>query len=72
MPTIGKKLDKDVDGGPICECGNDAGEFGFTPCDEKAIPLFDVPNDWPGHLFICDKCGAIINTDKSEIVGTID
>ena len=53
----------------ICICGNTPDSDGFFPCDtngNEMLPTLD--SGWSG-IYICVRCGRIINQDTLEIVG---
>ncbi len=53
----------------ICKCGNMPAQDGFFPCDttgNEMEPL--VGSDWK-NLYVCGKCGRIINQFSLEIEG---
>lgn len=60
------------DGTLICDCGNDPGNYGFTPCD---INRNVIANDCAiknGHrIFLCDRCGAILDADTGDYLAGI-
>jgi hypothetical protein len=52
-----------------CICGNKAVQDGFYPCDTKGDEMVpDVGSDWDG-LYLCARCGRIINQATLEVVG---
>jgi len=51
----------------ICICGNTPSEDGFYPCDSKGKEMEPVIG-WE-ELYVCAKCGAIIDQKTLEIVG---
>lgn len=46
----------------ICECGNDASNDGFDPCNDEGVitnrDTYEVPPNWK-HTFACVRCGAM-------------
>jgi hypothetical protein len=51
----------------VCLCGNDPTSDGFYPCDEKGNEI-ETGRDW-NKLYVCARCGRIIQQDSLEIVG---
>ena len=53
----------------ICACGNTPTADGFYPCDELGNEMEPVVgSDWKG-LYVCARCGRIINQETREVVG---
>jgi hypothetical protein len=53
----------------LCICGNMANTDGFFPCDEHGNQMSpDIGSDW-NNLYVCGKCGRIIDHDTLEVVG---
>ena len=50
----------------ICLCGNRPDLQGFFPCDAKGRAEPE-PDEW--ILFVCDRCGRIIDAETLEVVG---
>jgi len=40
-----------------------------SACDREGNQVEPTPKDWPEHLYICDRCGRIINQDTLEVAG---
>ena len=53
----------------ICVCRNTPADDGFYPCDENGNKVEPTPETWRTNLYVCDKCGRIINHDTLEVVG---
>lgn len=63
------KHEPGVEDGWICICGNTAADDGFFPCDQYGNELEPtVGSAWSG-LYVCFKCGRIINQDTLEVIG---
>ena len=52
----------------VCICGNTPTTAGFLPCDEKGNQVEPVDGLWT-NLYVCDRCGRIIQQDTLEVVG---
>jgi len=53
----------------VCLCGNTSTSQGFYPCDDHGKQISpDVDGPWI-NLYVCDRCGRIINQDTLEVVG---
>jgi hypothetical protein len=53
----------------VCLCGNSPVAHGFYPCDAKGNELEPtVGSDWLG-LYVCARCGRIINQTTLEVTG---
>jgi len=61
------KLEPGVEDGWVCLCGNTPADDGFYPCDEKGNEVEPVEG-W-NNLYVCFKCGRIINQDNLEVLG---
>lgn len=53
----------------ICLCGNHPISDGFYPCDSTGKQVEPTPEEWPVSLYVCDRCGRIINRDTVFVVG---
>lgn len=53
----------------MCACGNEPELEGFYPCNSEGEIVEPTPELWNGLLYVCDKCGRIINQDTLEVVG---
>ena len=56
-----------------CLCGNNPAYDGLYPClpDGTPVePLADGP--WDEKLYVCAKCGRIVNQDTLEVTGQRD
>jgi len=51
----------------VCICGNTPSEDGFYPCDKDGNEIEPVEG-WEG-LYVCDRCGRIIDQKSLEVVG---
>jgi hypothetical protein len=51
----------------ICLCDNTPSEDGFYPCDEKGNEVEPVAG-W-GGLYVCFRCGRIIDPESLRVVG---
>jgi hypothetical protein len=51
----------------ICLCGNRTDYDGFLPCDKDGKEM--VPAEGWDNLYVCDRCGRIIDQDSLEVVG---
>ena len=53
----------------VCICGNDGDDYGFFACNEDGNEISpDKGSDWK-NLYVCGKCGRIINGETFEVVG---
>lgn len=44
-----------------CSCGNTTAAEGFHPCNALGV-VMEPAAGWP-HLYVCDRCGAIFNSE---------
>lgn len=51
----------------ICVCGNTPTSDGFYPCDPNGNQIEPVKG-WR-DLYVCDRCGRIVNQLTLEVVG---
>jgi len=51
----------------VCVCGNTPTSDGFYPCDQNGNEIEPVKG-WQ-DLYVCDRCGRIVNQLTSEVVG---
>lgn len=51
----------------ICLCGNEPQDDGFYPCDAAGKEI-EPAAGWNG-LYVCHRCGRIIQQDSLEIIG---
>ena len=51
-----------------CICGNRPIDQGFHSCDEMGVIIEPLRGVWTG-IYVCDRCGRIINGDTLEVVG---
>jgi len=57
----------------ICCCGNEAHYDGFFSCDSTGrIVSPTLSADWDGSLYVCYRCGRIIEQRSLEVVGITD
>jgi len=52
----------------ICLCGNQPNSDGFYPCDTNGHEVEPAGPAWT-NLYVCARCGRIIQHDTLEIVG---
>jgi hypothetical protein len=50
----------------VCLCGNRPDSDGFYPCDKNGNEM--VPSEGWEDLYVCARCGRIINQDSLEVV----
>jgi len=50
-----------------CICGNTPASDGFYPCDEAGNEM--EPADGWKNLYVCNRCGRIIQQDSLQIIG---
>ena len=50
----------------ICLCGNRTDSDGFFPCDNDGNEM--IPEQGWGNLYVCGRCGRIIEQDSLEVV----
>jgi hypothetical protein len=53
----------------ICICGNTPGTDGFYPCDREGTEI-EPAAGW-NDLYVCARCGRIINQTSLDVVGRI-
>ena len=53
----------------VCLCGNTPTAEGFYPCNGKGKPVEPTPEDWTTNLYVCERCGRMIDADSFEVVG---
>ena len=52
-----------------CICGNEPHNEGFSTCDENGNEIEQLKGgSWSG-LYVCERCGRIINKDTLEVLG---
>ena len=51
----------------ICVCGNTPVSDGFFACDEAGNEMEPV-SGWK-NLYVCNRCGIIIQQDSLEVIG---
>lgn len=42
-------------------CGNAPDQEEFFPCDLTGRQIEPTPTEWPGVLYVCERCGRIID-----------
>ena len=52
----------------ICICGNRPDYDGFFPCDQTGNEMEPLKDLWK-DLYVCGKCGRIINQTSLEVIG---
>ena len=52
-----------------CVCGNSPNAEGAYRCDREGNDVEPTPDDWPGDLYRCDRCGRIFDGDTGEVIG---
>lgn len=52
-----------------CICGNMSHCDGFYPCDPNGHEVEGTDKDWNEPLYVCARCGRIINSENYEVVG---
>jgi hypothetical protein len=53
----------------VCICNNTPCGDGFYPCDDDGNEMSpDIWSNWV-NLYVCAKCGRIINQDTLEVIG---
>ena len=52
----------------VCQCGNMPHTDGFFPCDSSGNEVEPESGNWT-DLYVCARCGRIIQYDTLEIVG---
>jgi len=53
----------------MCICGNYPSSDGFYPCDKNGDEVNPTPEEWAAGLYVCGRCGRIINPSSLEVVG---
>jgi hypothetical protein len=53
----------------ICICKNTPTSDGFYPCDAKGNEIEPIKGSGWKDLYVCNRCGRIINMYTLEIVG---
>lgn len=53
----------------ICVCDNRPIEEGFFPCALDGTMVEPTLEDWPLPLYVCDRCGRIIDFETRIVVG---
>ena len=54
----------------ICKCGNTPSNEGFYPCNSEGEKVDPTPEEWNTKLYVCNKCGVMIDQDNLEIEGS--
>jgi hypothetical protein len=52
----------------LCICGNFSESDGAYPCDSNGNLVEPTPDDWPGKLYRCDRCGRVFDGDTGEVI----
>ena len=54
----------------VCLCGNEPAYDGFQPCLEEGTVVEPVAGgSWQGRLYLCLKCGRIVDQDSLLVTG---
>jgi hypothetical protein len=53
----------------VCICGNRPDSEGFYPCDRHGKEVDPMPEDWTTDLYVCDRCGRMIDQKTLAVVG---
>jgi hypothetical protein len=66
--------EKDFDGSDnvdawVCICENTPTDDGFYPCDEHGNEMSPVIGSGWKDLYVCARCGRIIDQNTLEVVG---
>ena len=63
-----------TDGDLDCLCGNRADLDGFFACLGGGTPVepADLPGLWEGRLYVCTRCGRIVDGETGEVSGRRD
>jgi hypothetical protein len=61
------KHEADNDEAWICLCGNQPHYDGFFPCDKNGNEM--VPAEGWQDLYVCTRCGRIIDQNTLEVIG---
>ncbi len=71
MPTTTEKIAHEAGSADawICLCGNQPHEDGFFPCDQAGNEVEPTLGGVWENLYVCARCGRIINQDTLEVVG---
>ena len=69
MNVTQERITHEADNGEawICICGNTPSADGFFPCDAEGIEMEPVAG-WK-DLYVCARCGRIINQTSLDVVG---
>src|SRR6187551_3205516 len=52
----------------ICFCGNQPDRDGFSFCDRDGSEVEPTEEEWPEPLYICNRCGRIIEQGTGIVV----
>lgn len=58
--------------GWVCLCGNMPADDGFYPCTRAGTCVEPTPEAWLENLYVCNRCGRIIEQNTLNVVGRID
>jgi hypothetical protein len=73
LTTTIKTITATADDWWVCECGNNPGSGGFSPCDRAGNEVEPTPELWPESLCMCRDCGLVINTETVDLTAhTVD
>jgi len=53
----------------VCLCGNTPHMDGFATCNEKGEEIEPVIGGGWTSLYVCNRCGRIIDQDNLQVVG---
>lgn len=53
----------------LCICGNTPTSDGFYPCDEDGNEMEPSKGSGWNGLYVCGRCGRVINQETLEVVG---
>jgi hypothetical protein len=52
----------------VCLCGNQPDRDGFYSCDRNGTGVEPTEAEWPEPLYLCDRCGRIIEQGTGLVV----
>jgi hypothetical protein len=53
----------------VCICKNTPGDDGFYTCDKEGNEVEPTAKEWTTGLYVCNRCGRIIDPETLEVVG---
>lgn len=53
----------------MCVCGNAPFGEGFSECNSDGRQVEPVEGQWDGRLYICNRCGVVIDGATLTVVG---